>query len=486
MRFFIYAFFLLATVSGYSQNANLVLSGSSIRLVSSGSPTRIVLHNANMTNNASFSSFIPGNGTVLATGLASPSVIGGTDSTLFYNLRTDKSVSELQLASTIHVSNEVELISGNINLSNYTLNLAATGNLLGETYPGGRRAYCNDNQSGRIRAVRTVGAGTNLNIAGLGLDLTLTGGSAGSTIIMRGHDRQTSTTMTGGTGIGRYYDVYPSNNSGFTYDFLFRYHDNELYTMPEQFFVFYRSPSHGLLGNDWEEWGKDDDIFSPGYPDLNGPATHNSTTNEVFLSGINTFSRWTLSNYDVAPLPIVLASLEAICESPYVNVRWVTSSEINNNYFTIERSSDLINWEVLGTVSGAGNSNQQLTYSFIDDRPLNGLGYYRLTQTDYNGDFETFEPVYVVCHISGDNTMTVYPNPAEDYFTVSVSMSYAVSQAVLKISDMNGKEIRSRQITLEEGINEFTFDRFTMNPGAYIIRLEADEITLNPLKLIIK
>jgi hypothetical protein len=188
----------------------------------------------------------------------------------------------------------------------------------------------------------------------------------------------------------------------------------------------------------------------------------------------------------VDPRTIVLASLEAICESPYVYVRWVTSSEINNDHFTIERSSDLINWEKLGTVPGAGNSNQQLNYSFNDERPLNGLGYYRLTQTDYNGVSKTFEPVYVACHVSGNNTMTVYPNPAEDYFTVSVSMSYAVPQAVLKISDMNGKEIRSRKVTLEEGINAFTFDRFTMNPGAYIIRLEAEEIALNPLKLIIR
>ncbi len=432
--------------------------------------------------------FVPGSGTVRLTGTSGPAAIGGSDSTIFYNLRSDKAGTETQLGRTVHVSNEAELINGDIYLGNHKLDLLGTGTLLGETYPAGLRAYCNDNESGRIRAVRTLNPGANANIAGLGMFITVNGSSPGSTVLVRGHDRQTSTTPNGQTGIGRFLDIYPTNYSGYTYNFLFQYHENELYGMPEEWFVFYRSPSHAANTADWEEWGAGHGYGSPGWPDIQGLAVHDAAQNHVILSGINTFSRWTVSNQVVNPLPVVLLSFTGECAEGKVILRWTTASELNNDYFRVERSADLQSWETLGTVNGAGNSNAPLTYTLTDDRPENGLTYYRLTQVDFNGDSETFESIAVACQPAGsaDNDMTVYPNPADDRFTVRIRMSHTVNGAVLEFTDMNGKRMLNRNVNLTEGENEFAFDRWMLNPGAYVILLRGENLSLKPVKLIIQ
>ena len=92
-------------------------------------------------------------------------------------------------------------------------------------------------------------------------------------------------------------------------------------------------------------------------------------------------------------LPVKLLSFTPDIKPDRINITWATGTEINNDYFTIERSRDLYGWEVLGYVEGAGNSSVPLDYSFTDMRPLDGLAYYRLKQTDYDGKYEYFGPI---------------------------------------------------------------------------------------------
>lgn len=467
-----------------AQNAKLVFSGP-IRMVGSGN-TYLVLRNTDFINNAAGNTWVPGTGTVVFTGPAAAGV-GGSSGSSFYNIDNDKPGTELSLGTTITVSGTLRLLNGNVNLQSATLDLSGTGSLSGETYPAGNRVYCADDAPGRIRTVRIVSTGSNNNIAGLGLDLTVTGSAPGSTVIYRGHDRQTSTAFAGaGTSIGRYYDIQPTVTTGFTYDFLFRYHDQELASMPETGFVFYRSASHGSNSSDWQEWGAGNGVESPGYPTA-GLAVHTPGANTVFLAGINTFSRWTVSNSLVTPLPIVLDRFSAICHKEGVSVSWGTVSEINNAFFTVYRSSDLSDWEPLFTLPGAGNSNQPLSYGKDDLRPLPGPAYYRLLQQDYDGTVTWFPPVSVDCgKTPGADLMAVFPNPADERFTVTVFVARAHPSAELRMTDMNGKQVHSRRISLEKGGNEFTFGRTGIAPGLYTLSLSAQSLSLLPVKLILQ
>ncbi len=86
-------------------------------------------------------------------------------------------------------------------------------------------------------------------------------------------------------------------------------------------------------------------------------------------------------------LPIDLLEFNGYSKGITNYIYWVTSSETNNDYFTIERSRNAINWDIIGKVEGAGNSNVELSYHYQDDSFVNGINYYRLKQTDFDGNF---------------------------------------------------------------------------------------------------
>lgn len=112
------------------------------------------------------------------------------------------------------------------------------------------------------------------------------------------------------------------------------------------------------------------------------------------------------------PLPIRLVYFNARLNSEIVITEWLTASEQNNHYFTIERSSDAYHWKEIGKVQGANNSNTMLSYQFVDKDPLPGVSYYRLKQTDYDGKTSHSEIVPIT---NGDvEIINVFPNPATD------------------------------------------------------------------------
>ena len=107
-----------------------------------------------------------------------------------------------------------------------------------------------------------------------------------------------------------------------------------------------------------------------------------------------------------SPLPIELLSFEAnLSDSKNsTNLNWATASELDNDFFTIEKSSDLENWEVITMVDGAGFSDETINYNANDNNLLNGTNYYRLKQTDYNG-FYTYSEIKAVKN--NNNNITV-------------------------------------------------------------------------------
>ena len=100
-------------------------------------------------------------------------------------------------------------------------------------------------------------------------------------------------------------------------------------------------------------------------------------------------------------LPIELSFFNAIALEDKVELNWVTSSEKNNDFFTIEKSMNGSVWEVVSTLKGSGNSNQELSYSLYDYLPYQGDSYYRLKQTDFDGNF-TYSSIQIVSFLGKD------------------------------------------------------------------------------------
>lgn len=132
---------------------------------------------------------------------------------------------------------------------------------------------------------------------------------------------------------------------------------------------------------------------------------------------VTSFSPFTLASTTTNnPLPIELVSFSAIENNDVVDLFWETASEIDNDYFTVERSNDGINYEAIEKIIGAGNSAQNIEYSTVDEKPLNGVSYYRLKQKDFNGDF-TYSDIEVV-NFSKADEIVIYPNPVQDVLTI--------------------------------------------------------------------
>jgi hypothetical protein len=99
------------------------------------------------------------------------------------------------------------------------------------------------------------------------------------------------------------------------------------------------------------------------------------------------FSPFTIGLIPPTPLPIEMLNFDGTCHGGTVELNWATASETNNDYFTIESLTDGMNFSAIGTIDGAGNSTGILHYHFTDADARSGTNYYRIRQTDFNGQF---------------------------------------------------------------------------------------------------
>ncbi|MBL4577049.1 MAG: T9SS type A sorting domain-containing protein, partial [Flavobacteriales bacterium] len=138
-------------------------------------------------------------------------------------------------------------------------------------------------------------------------------------------------------------------------------------------------------------------------------------------------------------------------------------------YFTVERSADGLDFEFLTYLDGAGNSNSRKEYSFIDTDPLYGTSYYRLKQTDYDGNAETFPMVAVVYELEEKMSIVVYPNPTHGKFWVDVEGAEG-EEVLVVVLDMWGREHYSKIIILEDTGYTLAFDPYgKLSAGVYLI-----------------
>jgi endonuclease I len=165
-------------------------------------------------------------------------------------------------------------------------------------------------------------------------------------------------------------------------------------------------------------------------------------------------------------LPIELVLFEAQLKNGRVELKWITASETNNDYFSIERSKDGLDWDVILTMSGAGNSSSMTTYTSLDSSPLNGLSYYRLKQTDYDGQF-TYSSIKAIDYQPFNSSQVkLFPNPT----TGKIELTGDPSElSVLSVVDMQGKDVTQSISIYRTGDSRVVLDLEVLKSGQYII-----------------
>ena len=189
--------------------------------------------------------------------------------------------------------------------------------------------------------------------------------------------------------------------------------------------------------------------------------TYNAGAGTVTVPGVTNYSPWALADVATA-LPITLSGFKAIARNNVVELYWETEKEVNNDYFTLERSTNDLKFEERTIIQGAGNSSEKNYYSFVDDSPLPGRSYYRLKQTDYDGTF-TYSKVISVSREGKDDDFIAYPNPVlQDVVFLNQEANIIVfnklNQVVLQLN----------------GVKSFNIS--TLPSGLYIIRNQEGKI----------
>ena len=203
---------------------------------------------------------------------------------------------------------------------------------------------------------------------------------------------------------------------------------------------------------------------------LTAPAPGNYTVNAGFK---NPNLRWASAQIDLT-VPVELTSFIAVLDGNLVELKWSTATETNNYGFEIERSENKSVWKNIGFINGAGNSNSQKEYSFVEKIAESGKYFYRLKQIDLDGTFEYSPTVEIVIQNPKTFELTQnYPNP----FNPSTRIQYQVSSnshVSLKVFDIIGNEVATLADEYKSaGSYEVEFGAANLASGIYFYKLQA-------------
>ncbi len=206
----------------------------------------------------------------------------------------------------------------------------------------------------------------------------------------------------------------------------------------------------------------------------------NVLVGQVYLLYVDNFSSngqafnltWQLTggaSLDCTILPIELVNFNAQSISEGVALNWTTATEQNSDHFAVERSVDGEQFETIGILNAAGESEQQNSYNFLDRQPHHGLNHYRLRLVDTDGDMDHSGVRTVQVDMAGKDEVLLVPNPGTDH--VQVLLPSNVQGSTFVLVDATGRtisQVRPQNARLE--INTIALPK-----GLYGFRLLAPD-----------
>ena len=170
-------------------------------------------------------------------------------------------------------------------------------------------------------------------------------------------------------------------------------------------------------------------------------------------------------------LPVELLAFEGEVQSEGNLLQWTTASELNNQYFTLEYSTDGQNFDFLQKVAGNGTTSTANRYEFLHRNAPSGTVYYQLSQTDLDG---TTKNLGVVSLKRGEATaissIEVYPTATNHQLTITYGFADESKNVTLKVYDMTGRIVKSQD--LENGSTLLQLNVRGLTTGTYILKIE--------------
>jgi hypothetical protein len=198
-----------------------------------------------------------------------------------------------------------------------------------------------------------------------------------------------------------------------------------------------------------------------------------ASENYLEWNGLTTFSEFGGAGGSNQPLPVELLSFTAECANESIILKWQTASEYNSSHFEIEKSTDGLNWNTIGQLPAAGNSNELLSYSLEDASKRTNTSYYRLNQVDIDGLQKYYGPISPMCESVNHLNGKTIPNPSNNEFWLQIS-SAEQQKITYVLQDINGTKILENTVELLPGSNMFPI-RETIPSGMYFIILQTEK-----------
>lgn len=185
------------------------------------------------------------------------------------------------------------------------------------------------------------------------------------------------------------------------------------------------------------------------------------------------------------PLPLNFVNFTYSIDNENVILNWTTSSEINNEYFSIERAETINDFSSIGEVDGSGTTTNEVNYEFTDAKPLD-LAYYRIKQVDFDDNF-SYSKVIRVALKDNFEELTVYPNPTSpNNINIRGYVASETDRVNINFYDVMGKSslvIETDPNTLLKGLNIDA--RNNLHPGIYIV-VVSDGVNKSQKRVIIR
>lgn len=426
---------LFITCTTFAQS-QLKIAGGNVKV---SGDVNIVLQNTEWTNNGTFTATA---GKVVFKGDATSadSEIKGSNETTFHNLTINKSAHDAKLGNNISIAQQLNLQSGLLSLEDNNLSFqsgAYTTAISGQT-------YIQTNGTGQV--VQSIDGGT-LRTFIVGNDtytpISILNNGTSDNFSVRTAPEVLSEGETGSayaeSVVNRTWFIEEATPGGSDLTITAQWNaadEAQGFDRTDCFLSHYQS-----------SW----DMPASGAANGAGPFT-------LTRSGITELSPFAVFSDFI--LPVELLDFMAYAEGKHVQLEWHTAREVNNDYFTIERSKDGINFNDIGRMEGAGTYEGISNYKFLDTQPIAGLNYYRLRQVDFDGT-SSYSELRLV-DFEGGESLTVYPNPT------SGILYFNTSEAPEDIRIIDAKGMVIRKITGSDA----PLDLSDLPAGVYTYRVQ--------------
>lgn len=198
-----------------------------------------------------------------------------------------------------------------------------------------------------------------------------------------------------------------------------------------------------------------------------------STVSQVVRVGMSGFSDFATAQSSQI-LPVELVSFTGTATISGNELTWITASEFDNHYFSLEKSADAAQFSEVAQIDGSGNTTIEHHYHYTDAQPFHGDNYYRLRQVNLDGSFSYSNVVLVENNFVTPVVESITPNPSNGLLNLGITSSKG-GTVELEVVDMFGVEAYKTRQQLEAGTVSVNMDLQKLQKGIYFIRCSLAE-----------